>query len=76
MESRVVRKEEELWCIRTDDGELEAAEQEELKEYLGEVGMPFQIRSGRIRIPGTVAWETVFERLEFFYDGRAQVYPF
>lgn len=76
MKSRIVREEEGWWCIRTDDGELDAAEQEVLKQYLGEVGIPFLIRDGRIRIPGTVLWEPVFEILEVFYDGRAEVYPF
>jgi len=76
MLSRVVRNENGLWRIRSDEGELDQKEQDELKDYFNEIEMPYQYDAEIICISGSVTWETIYERLRQFYDGRAQVYPF
>ena len=76
MPNRIVRLEEGLWRIRLDEGELAPGEQEELKEYFDEIRMPYRLEHGRLYVPGSVSWETLYERLQHFYDGRADVYPF
>ena len=73
---RIVTLEAGLWRIRPDQGELDAVEQQEVGVYLDEIRMPYRIESGRPCISGSVAWKTVFEVLEHFYAGRAEVYPF
>ncbi len=76
MEKRIVRLEDELWRIRTDAGELPDSERKELEKYFGEVGLPFRIVDGRLCVSGDVDMNVVIERLEHFYEGRAQVFPF
>ena len=76
MEKRIVRLEEDLWRIRTDAGELPESEQMELIEYFDEIKLPYRLNDGALCIVGEVAREAVFERLEHFYDGRAEVFPF
>ena len=76
MERRTVSQQYGPWRITTDVGDLDAAEVAELKDYFGEVGLPFLIVGGRIEIPASVSRATVFEVIEHFYDGRAEVYPF
>ena len=77
---RIVRLEEGQWRISSDQGPLNASEQEELKDYFDEIRFPYRMFDGRPCVPPcvpeTVSWETIFERLEFFYDGQAEVYPF
>ncbi|MBX3734214.1 MAG: hypothetical protein KF791_16685 [Verrucomicrobiae bacterium] len=73
---RIVRLEGELWRIRPDGGELDAAEQQELRDYFDEVRLPYRIEHGRLCVPGTITWQALCERLEHFYDGRAEIYPF
>ena len=65
-----------MWRIRSDAGELDASEYEELKDYLGEIHMPYRLDRGRVCVPGSISWEALFETLEHFYYGRAEVYPF
>jgi hypothetical protein len=74
--NRIVRLEEGYWRIRADEGELEAAEQEELRAYLDEIRLPYRIQHGRLCVPGSISWEELDERLQHFYDGRAELYPF
>ncbi len=76
MEKRIVRFEENLWRIRTDAGELSESEQRELIEYLSETKLPYCHAGGSLCIVGSVSRGTVFERLEYFYDGSAEVFPF
>jgi hypothetical protein len=76
MPKRIVRLEGELWRIRPDHGELDAAEQQELRDYFDEIRMPYRLQHGRLCVPGSISWEALYERLEHFYDGRAEVYPF
>ena len=76
MEMRIVRLEENLWRIRTDAGELTKSEQMELIEYVDEIKLPYRLVDGCLCIDGGVARDAVFERLEHFYDGRAEVLPF
>jgi len=76
MQSRVVRKKDSLWRIWSDKGELDQEEQNELKEYFEKIRMPYQYDADMICVPGTVSWETIYERLQHFYVGRAEVYPF
>ena len=74
--NRIVRLEEDSWRIRPDQGELDTVEQQELRDYLNEIRLPYRIEHGRLCIPGSISWETLYERLAHFYDGRAEVYPF
>ncbi len=76
MEKRIVRLEDELWRIRTDTGELPTSERDELIEYFGEIKLNYRVVAGRVCIAGSIDRESVFERLEHFYDGRAEVFPF
>ncbi len=76
MEKRIVRIEKGLWRIRTDAGELPESEQVELTEYFDEIKLPYCFAGGSLCIVGEVDREVVFERLEHFYDGRAEVFPF
>ena len=76
MEHRTVSQQYGPWRITTDVGDLDATEVAELKEYLGEAGILFSVVSGRIEIPASVSRATIFEVVEHFYDGRAEVYPF
>jgi len=76
MEMRIVRCEGNLWHIRTDVGELKDSEQKELIEYFGEIKLSYILADGCLCIDGGVARGTVFETLEHFYDGRAEVLPF
>lgn len=76
MEKRIVRLEDDLWRIRTDTGELTASERDELIEYFGEIKLNYQIVTGHVCIAGTIDRESVFERLGYFYDDRAEVLPF
>lgn len=76
MEKRIVRFEKDLWRIRTDAGELPEPERMELIEYFAEIKLPYRLSDGCLCIVGEVGREAVFERLEHFYAGRAEVYPF
>lgn len=76
MDKRIIRLEENLWRIRTDAGELPETERMELLEYFDEIKLPYRIIGGCICIAGEVDREAVFERMEHFYDGRAEVFPF
>ena len=76
MPKRIVRREGDSWRIRPDQGELDAAEQQELRSYFDEIRMPYRLEHGRLCVPGSVSWEAIYERLNHFYDGRAEVYPF
>ena len=76
MEKRIVRLEDDLWRIRTDSGELLVSERDELIEYFGEIKLNYRVVAGRVYIAGSINRESVFERLEHFYDGRAEVLPF
>lgn len=76
MEKRIVRLEDDLWRIRTDIGELTASERDELIEYFGEVKFHYRVVTGNVCIVGSIDRDSVFERLEHFYDGRAEVLPF
>jgi hypothetical protein len=76
MDTRIVRLEDDFWRIRTDIGELAESERNELKEYFDEIKMPYKIIAGSLCISGRVDRDAIFERVEHFYDGRAEVYPF
>ena len=76
MEKRIVRQEDDLWRIRTDTGELPASERDELIEYFGEIKLNYRVVTGLVCIAGSIDRGSVFERLEHFYDGRAEVLPF
>ena len=74
--NRIVRLEGGLWRISPDQGELDALEQQELRGYLDEIHMPYVLERGQPCIPSSISWETLYERLVHFYDGRAEVCPF
>lgn len=76
MEKRIVRLENDLWRIRAESGEIPESEQKELEEYLIEIKMPYRLVDGRLCLEGGVDRDSVFERLQFFYDGWADVFPF
>ncbi len=76
MEKRIIRFEEDLWRIRTGTGELLEIERMELIEYFDEIKLPYRIVGDCLCIVGEIDREAVFERLEHFYDGRAEVFPF
>ncbi len=76
MTKRIVRLEENLWRIRPEQGELDAVEQQELRDYFDEIRMPYRLRGGGACVLGSISWEALYERLEHFYAGRAEVYPF
>ncbi len=76
MKKRIVRLEDDLWRIRTDIGELSASESDELIEYFGEIKLNYRVVTGHVCIEGSIDRGSVFERLEHFYDGRADVLPF
>lgn len=76
MDKRIIRLEDNCWSIRTDVGDLSASEQAELKEYFNEIRMPYRIINGGLCVPDGVDQASIFERMGFFYDGRAEVYPF
>ena len=76
MEKRIVRLEDDLWRIRTDTGELPTSERDELIEYFGEIKLNYRVVTGHVCIAGSIDSGSVFEQLEHFYDGRAEVLPF
>jgi hypothetical protein len=76
VDKRIIRLEENLWRIRTDDGELPETERMELIEYFDEIKLPYRIVGDCLCIVGEIGREAVFERMEYFYDGRAEVFPF
>jgi hypothetical protein len=73
---RVVRLEGEEWTIRPDEGKLLTEEIEELKAYFEKIGLAFRIQHGEILVPGSIAWDVLYENLTQFYAGRAEVCPF
>ena len=76
MEKRIVRVEDGFWRIRTELDEITAQEQNDLIEYFNEIRFPYQIISKRLCVPDAMRWADIRERLEHFYDGWAEVYPF
>ncbi len=76
MEKRIVRIEKDLWRLRTDAGELPESEKMELIQYFDKIKLPYRLVGGCLCIIGEVDRNAVFERLEHFYDGRAEVFPF
>lgn len=59
-----------------DAGELNESEQKELIDYFDEIKLPYRLFDSYLCIDGGVTRDVVFERLEHFYDGRAEVFPF
>ena len=76
MEKRILRLEDDFWRIRTDTGELAAAERNALRAYLEEKGFKTAIIGDHLAIAGELTWQQVVEPLEAFYAGKADVYPF
>ena len=76
MEKRIVRFEDNMWRICTDAGELPQSERSELIEYFNEIRLPYRLAGDCLHIVGEIDRDTVFERMEHFYDGRAEVFPF
>ena len=74
---RTVTMEEDYWRIRTGEGdELEAVEQQELQAYFEQIRLPYRLFLGRPCVSDVVPWVFILEKLEDFYDGRAEVCPF
>lgn len=76
MDKRIIRFENDMWRIRTDVGELPKSERSELIEYFDEIKLPYRLAGNCLYIVGEIDRGTVFERVEYFYDGRAEVFPF
>ena len=76
VEKRIIRFEDNMWRIRTDVGELPQSERSELIEYFNEIRLPYRLVGDCLCIIGEIDRATVFERMEYFYDGRAEVFPF
>jgi hypothetical protein len=76
MEKRILRLEDEFWRIRTDTGELADAERNALGAYLDEKGFKTAMIDDNLAIAGELTWKEVFEPIEGFYEGKADVYPF
>jgi len=76
VEKRIIRFEDDMWRIRTDVGDLPKSERSELIEYFDEIRLSYRLVGGRLCIVGEIDRETVFEIMEHFYDGRADVLPF
>jgi hypothetical protein len=76
MEKRIVRLEKNVWRIRKEAGEIPESERAELVEYSDKIKIPHCMIEGRLCIPGKVDRNSVFERLEHFYDGRIEALPF
>jgi hypothetical protein len=76
MEKRILRLEDKFWRIRTDTGELADAERDALRAYLDEKGFKTAIIDYNLAIAGELTWQQVFEPIEGFYKGKADVYPF
>jgi len=76
VEKRIIRFEDDMWRIRTDVGELPESERSELIEYFDEIKLPYGLADDCLCIVGEIDRNAVFERLEHFYDGRAEVFPF
>ncbi len=65
-----------MWRIRTDTGELPESERAELIEYFDEIRLPYLLAGDCLCIVGIIDKDTVFERMEHFYDGCAEIFPF
>lgn len=76
MPKRIVRLEGNLWRIRSDHGELDTAEQQELRDFFDKIRIPYGLEHGRPCVPGSISWESLYEALDHFYTGRAEIYPF
>jgi len=76
MKKRIVRIEEGYWRIRSEKREIGQEEQRRLTEYFHETRFPYRIIEGRLCVPESVPWDEIIERLDHFYDGIADIYPF
>jgi nicotinic acid phosphoribosyltransferase len=68
--------EDEFWRIRTDTGELAETERNALRAYLDEKGFKTAMIEDNLVIAGKLTWTEVFEPIEGFYEGKADVFPF
>ena len=76
METRILRLEDEFWRIRTDTGELAETERNALRAYLDEKGVKTAMIDDNLVIAGKLTWTEIFEPIQGFYEGKADVYPF
>src|ERR1700730_12074069 len=76
METRNIRLADEFWRIRTDTGELGGTERNALRAYLDEKGFKTAMIDDNLVIAGKLTWTEVFEPIQGFYEGKADVYPF
>jgi hypothetical protein len=76
METRILRLEDEFWRIRTDTGELAGTERNALRAYLDEKGFKTAMIDDNLVIAGKHTWTEIFEPIQGFYEGKADVYPF
>ena len=76
METRILRLEDEFWRIRTDTGELAGTERNALRAYLDEKGFKTAMIDDNLVIADKPTWTEIFEPIQGFYEGKADVYPF
>ena len=57
-------------------GELADSERNALRAYLDEKGFKTAIIDDNLVIAGKLTWTEVFEPIDGFYEGKADVYPF
>ena len=60
----------------TDTGELAGTERNALRAYLDEKGFKTAMIDDNLVIAGKLTWTEVFEPIQGFYEGKADVYPF
>ena len=73
LKTRLLRLENGAWRISAGRREIPGSEQRELKEYLDEIRMPYIVTDDSVCIHGNVSLADVLERIEYFYDGWADV---
>ena len=76
MKIRIVRVEEGYWRIRSPKRVIKAEERTKLVEYFREIGFPYKLIGEEVCVPVSVGWGDISKRLEYSYDGEAEVYPF
>ena len=76
MKTRVLREEEGYWRIRCGKREISNEERDRLVKYFRKIKLPYEIIESRVVVPASVGRAEIFSKLEVFYEGDADVYPF
>jgi len=76
MKTRVVREKEGYWRIRCGMRGISHKERDRLVKYFQKIKFPYEIIESQVVVPTNVDRETIFNKLEKFYEGEANIYPF